>query len=147
VEVAGADAVMAADFGTPVTTTGFSVCVLDDLAGTPRIAAEVVVPSGANWTAQATGFRHRNADRTLLAKLRGGQPGRPRISIVAKTPALAGSPLPLTSPVVVRLQRRDAPGCWEATFSTPSRAAPSSSRRKRSASRRREVGGAMDRRA
>lgn len=117
----GADAVVPADFGSPPTTTAFSVCVLDDVAGTPRVAAEVLLPSGADWTPQSTGFRLRNADRTLVAKLRGGIPGRPRLSIVAKTPALAASPLPLTPPVVVRLQRRDAPGCWESTFSTPSR--------------------------
>jgi cysteine-rich repeat protein/predicted outer membrane repeat protein len=125
----GADAVAVADFGMPTASTDYSVCVIDDVAGTPRLAAEVLVPSGTTcpscWKTQAAGFRYKSGDHTLAAKLRAGDPGRSRVTVSAKTPALAASPLPISTPVIVRLQRHDAPGCWDSRFSTASRSTAS----------------------
>jgi len=121
----GADAVTTSDFGAPLATTGFTLCVIDDVSGTPRLAVDTSIPSGTAcqgcWVTRSNGFRFRSADRSLVTKLRAGAPGRSRFQVGAKAPTLAVPPLPLVTPVRVRLHRNDAPTCWESVFSTASR--------------------------
>jgi hypothetical protein len=57
-----------------------------------------------------------DSDRLLL---RGGAFARGKISVAGQGASLHLRALGLTTPVLVRLKRDDAPVCWEATFTTP----------------------------
>jgi hypothetical protein len=114
-------ATAAADFGNPMTTTDFALCLYD---GESRLIGGAVAPAGGTcggrpcWTATGRGFRY--ADRRLAetglsaVDLRAGEvtalgvAGRgPRLGV----PALPVDPLPLAAQLV-----SGGGTCWAATF-------------------------------
>ena len=114
------------DFGDPVTTDEYFLCVYDD--GVP--VSSTALPAGGMcgrkpcWTEKKTSFNYKNSSRTpdgvLTAKLTGGVAGKAGVLVLAKgfdleTPDLTT----LTGPIRVQLQRADGAICFESVFGAP----------------------------
>jgi len=118
-------------FGDPTTTSAYTLCVIDQEGGQPTVQLDATAPAGdlcagvACWKAKPTGFQYKDKDLTPdgLAKigLKAGDPGKAKLKASGKGANLALPTLPLTAPVTVRLLRKDAPVCWEATYSSPTK--------------------------
>jgi len=120
-----------ADFGDPLTTTDYEICVYDgnDDLVTRACAPAADVCDGAQpcWKETAHGFKYRNDDvgggggRTnglSIALKEGLAAGKTTINVSGKglTPALPS--LPIAQPVTVQLVN-GGNVCWEATYSAP----------------------------
>ena len=114
-----------ADFGNPVATDAYFLCVYD--AGV-RVSS-TTLPAGGTcgkkpcWAAKKTSFNYKDteltSDGTLTAKLMAGAAGKADISVQAKgvnleTPNLTT----LTGPIRVQLQRAGGV-CFESVFGAP----------------------------
>jgi hypothetical protein len=131
----------AADFGDPVTTDDYTLCLFEDAASTtPGLLASVTAPAGGTcpfgpsgvpcWTAPGTppgsrGFRYRDGGLLLpdgVAKVRlvPGGDTKAKVVVAGKGGNLAlPSPLDVTLPVTVQLQRASGE-CWETHHPTAS---------------------------
>src|SRR6185295_13922404 len=100
------------DFGNPLTTTGYRLCVYD---GTPDLIARATAPAGdtcpagACWRATSSGFKYTDAaltpDGVKTLALRAGVAGRASISLKGTGPLLDLPALPVPIlPVVAQLQ-------------------------------------------
>ncbi len=115
-----------ADFGTPLTTTGYTLCVYD---GTSAVVGSAHAPGGGTcdgrpcWKESSHGFKYRKRDisgsglvNSLQLVLKEGTAGKAKIVVTEK-----GGPvpaLPLSQPA--RVQLVNAAGtCWEATYGAP----------------------------
>lgn len=117
------------DFGSPLTTTGYQLCVYD---GSSTLVTDARAPGGGVcdgrpcWKETGTGFKYRKRDVTLAGLrnslqlvLKAGATGKAKIALTGKggvNPALP--PLPLAEPATVQLVN-DAGVCWEDTYSAP----------------------------
>lgn len=118
-------AVAASDFGTPITSTEYVLCVYDNLGlrVSARVPAARTCSATGCWKSLgAKGFRYRDTAGTLdgltLVRLRAGAPGKAKIAVRGKGMNLAIPKLPLSTPVRVQVARADGAACWEATYST-----------------------------
>jgi len=117
-----------ADFGNPVTTDGYALCVYDESGRAPATLLGVPIPLGGAcenkpcWKATGNGFKY--ADKagavgglTGIA-LKSGDSGRASVQVKGKGTNLPFGSLPqaLPLPLTVQLQRDGQ--CWGATFST-----------------------------
>jgi cysteine-rich repeat protein len=115
------------EFGDPLATTGYDLCLYDRGTGSLRLLMrESVAPGGTCagtpcWTATSTTFEYRNPDGPMQQLvLHGGPSGRATVTARAAGGALTLPPMPIAPPVMVRL--RGANGlCWGANFSVPER--------------------------
>jgi hypothetical protein len=117
------------DFGDPLSTTEYQLCVYD---GTSSLIAHALVPAGGLcnvasprpcWTVKKTGFKYK--DKDALSEgiqqivLKSGVAEAAKIVVKGKGAALAMPPLfPLAQPLTVQLRNTDGV-CWEATYSAP----------------------------
>jgi hypothetical protein len=117
------------DYGDPLTTDDYALCVYDNGALLTSIdAAHGGTCRGKPcWTAKPTSLVYRNADRSPtgtqgIALKQGLVNGAASITVKAKG---AKIPLPdlgaLTGPLVVQLQRSGGAPCFGATYSAPFR--------------------------
>jgi glucose/arabinose dehydrogenase len=119
-----------ANFGNPVTTTGYSFCLY---AGTASaLVATASVPAAGTcsgkpcWKAISTkGYRFKdktaaNDGGTFQMKLSAGEAGKSKILFKAKGPNLdltpATLPLDESAPLTVQFIGTDSAECWEMTF-------------------------------
>lgn len=115
-----------ADYGNPLLSTNYELCVYD---GNGRTIASAGAPPGRNWKESSTQFTYRSRDHAaggkgsgFKLKLREGPSGRARIVAQANGVGLNLQALPVTQPVVVQIKNNDSPSlCWEATYSAPAR--------------------------
>jgi CSLREA domain-containing protein len=117
------------DFGSPITTTDYAVCVYDQSTAGPTLRLAAIAPAGgvcagtSCWKETSSGFRY--ADRQLTPdglttiRLKAGAAGAGRITVKGRGAPLPLPSLPLVAPVMVQLQRRDGAACWMALFSAP----------------------------
>lgn len=121
------DATIAGDFGDPGDTTGYRLCVYDEVGGVPALAVDATVPAGARWTrGKKGGWTYKSAGgapsgvRQLVLSL--GPDGKAKVVLVGK-----GGLLPLQPPATtdallaadpaVRVQLLSSNGgCWESAF-------------------------------
>jgi endo-1,4-beta-D-glucanase Y len=114
-----------ADFGDPLGSTSYDVCVYD---GSPALVLRAAAPAGglcggrACWSETASGFKYTSRDLAPngLSKigLKAGGDGSARLSVKGKGIPLDMPALPIGAlPVTVQLERRDG-GCWSATYSS-----------------------------
>jgi hypothetical protein len=112
------------DFGNPLTTDGYSLCMYD--AGALVATARVAGSCGTKpcWTAKSTGFTFQN--RSLQPsgvqslKLVAGVDGKASVAFKGKGPSLAlPDPGSLTGPIDVQLRKSTGLPCWGARFSVP----------------------------
>jgi hypothetical protein len=119
-----------ADFGNPLATTSYELCVYDEQGGVPMLVLSPgATPDGTCagrpcWRSTNSGFSYVNRDRTTngLSKitLRAGSTGKTRISLQGKGSALGLGSLQFVQDPAVIVQMLDSDGgCWEADFSAP----------------------------
>ena len=116
-----------ADFGDPLTTTDYALCVYD---GASTLVTEAHANAAAHcngnpcWKESTTGFKFREAvggasPHSLRLTLKEGAAGLAKITVSGKggiNPAIP--PLPVTQPVDVQLVN-GAGTCWQSTYSAP----------------------------
>jgi len=115
-----------ADYGDPLASTNYELCVFDANGHTIGRAG---APPGRGWRRSSTQFTYRSADHPVSGKgssfklrLRQGPTGRARIIAQGNGVALDLQPLPATQPITVQIKNNDdPPQCWEATYSAPAR--------------------------
>jgi hypothetical protein len=103
------------DFGDPVSTDSYALCVYGEFVTQPRTLLRATVAAGPQWRAvDAKGFRYKNTQGTPVGGVTGitlkpGVTGKASIKVKAERLAL-----PLALPVTVQLRTRDQ--CWGAGF-------------------------------
>ncbi|TMB46007.1 MAG: hypothetical protein E6J55_02815 [Deltaproteobacteria bacterium] len=110
------------DFGNPLATTDYQLCVYD---GNGHTIARGGMPPGGTcggrpcWRETATRFTYgRGGSSSISLRLRPGPDGKAEIVARGTGVALDLSPLPASQPVTVQLKNNEGK-CWEATFSAP----------------------------
>ncbi len=116
------------DFGTPLTTTDYLLCVYD---GTSTKIAEGLAPANglcnasnptACWSDKPTGFKYKDKDLTphglQQILLKEGLVEKAKIIVKGKGLNLDMPSMPVTQPLTVQL-RNGAGVCWEAVYSSP----------------------------
>lgn len=114
-----------ADFGSPLTTTDYLICVYDGTG----VRLEAVAPGGGTcsgrpcWKGRSTGYQYRDKELTpdglFNIRLRAGDAGFAQVGVLAKGPNLGLPAPPFTTPVTVQLIRSDGDACWSAVMSEP----------------------------
>ncbi len=120
-----------ADFGDPLTTDGYALCLYADTAATPTLVSELLAPPGGAckngkpcWKALgkppgASGFKYNDADltphglQTIVAKP--GIDEKAQVTVKGKGARLRLPAMPITAfPLKVQLQGADA--CFEVHY-------------------------------
>ncbi len=135
---AGGQATTPADFGDPVTTDDYTLCVFDQTATAPRLLIRSAAPAASTcpygaygepcWRALGTppgntGFGYRSSGLLLpdgLARvmLTPGAVGKAKTVVKGRGANLdMPSPLDVTVPVRVQLQAENGQ-CWEASYTS-----------------------------
>jgi hypothetical protein len=112
------------DFGTPDSTTGYVLCLVDG-TGAQVLAADV--PPGGTcgarpcWKGAAGRFTYSDGlltpDGVQSVKLKAGSDGSSKISVSGKGANLGAPAVPMVTPLRALLRRTDAAACWTSTFS------------------------------
>jgi len=119
-----------ADFGSPVTTTSYQLCIYD---GTPTVIVDALIPAGGLcgtsnpkpcWKDKPKGFDYKDKDLTpdgveQLKLKEGLAAGKASIQLKAKGTPLDDPTYPITQPVTVQLHNTTSGLCWEAVYSAP----------------------------
>ncbi len=118
-----------ADFGNPLTTSSYSLCVY--AGASPTLVMELRAPAGGVcaggkpcWKSRgAKGYRYRDLDKTPDGVTRLVLRTKPQhladLVIRARGPNIPFPALPLAQPVLAQLVKSDGPECWQATYSPP----------------------------
>jgi hypothetical protein len=120
------------DLGDPLHTSDYTLCIMDsagnalDLWARPEVSAGGTCGEAPCWLVRALGgYKFRdpasNPDGVSTLSLRPGLAGKGKMKVLGQGPNLHMPALGLTTPVIVRLKRDDAPTCWESRFSAPIR--------------------------
>jgi cysteine-rich repeat protein len=117
-----------ASVGNPTVDTSYAVCIYDETANVPALAARIDVPAGAGWQAiNPTRFQYKDATGSVngVQRLRvDGKTNGSKVQLHAK-----GSNLPLPGPVatdryfardneVIVQLRNTVGGCWHLSLSS-----------------------------
>jgi hypothetical protein len=131
----GASAVMQSDFGNPLATTAYTLCLYDEVGGSAVFKTGATIPAAGTcgakpcWRAlSTTGWTYRDPaarnDGIKTVTLKGGSAGTPRIKMTGaganllQPSAFSGSMFfDEDTAVIVQLLRSDAGTCWSSTFS------------------------------
>jgi hypothetical protein len=119
-----------AEFGTPLTTTSYQLCIYD---GASALIFDATIPAGGLcgasnpkpcWKDKPKGFDYKDKDLTPdgvnQLKLREGLvAGKAQIQLKAKGALLDDPALPFGQPVTVQLHNAESGLCWEAVYSFP----------------------------
>lgn len=116
------------DFGTPLTSTSYILCIYDS---TPALISSAVAPADelcnvasptACWADKPTGFKYKDVDLTpngvQQILLKEGLAEKAKIIVKGKGANLVMPSMPLSQPVTVQL-RNSTGVCWEAVYSAP----------------------------
>jgi hypothetical protein len=119
-------ATMKNEFGNPVTTDGYDLCIYDNNA---LVESHMALPGGlcankACWASKTKSFEYKDKELTPHGiekiSLKEGLAGKASIQVKGKGGLLGVTPLgPLTGPLSVQLRRRDGGICFGTTFSAP----------------------------
>jgi len=116
-----------AEFGDPVHTTDYELCVYD---GSNSLVSRACAPRDnlcdgkPCWRELSSGFKYRKRDsagglkNSLQVLLRAGADGKGKIIVKGKGTAFAMPHLPMSQPVTVQLVNGGGV-CWETTHSAP----------------------------
>jgi hypothetical protein len=118
-----------ADFGNPLTTTSYTLCVY--AGGDSTMVMEANAPAGGTcagrpcWV-KRDGRRYKYVDHDqtpdgLTRVVLRANPSRSRANlvVVGRGPNLRMTTLPLELPVRAQLVQSDGPLCWESIYSPP----------------------------
>ena len=117
-----------AEFGTPLTSTSYQLCIYNGALG---LILDAAIPAGgfcsaanarACWKDGTMGFDYKDKDLTPdgieQLKLKEGASGAAQISLKGKGLLLDGPAIPVLQPLTVQLLNSNGL-CWEAVYSTP----------------------------
>jgi hypothetical protein len=114
------------DFGTPLSSTNYLLCIYT--GSTPTLVTSALAPAGGTcagkpcWKGKPTGFIYKDKDLTpnglLQIVLKSGLDGKAKIIVKGKGANLQTPALPISQPVTVQLKSSDGV-CWEAVYSAP----------------------------
>ena len=114
-----------ADFGAPLTATGYQLCIYANgsLVSRAAIPAGGLCAGKACWRENSKGFQYKDKDATpdgvTKLKLREGLvDGKAQIQLQGKGMNIDMPTLPLAQPVRVQIKNSDGV-CWETTHSAP----------------------------
>jgi hypothetical protein len=122
------------DFGDPLNTTGYTLCVYDASVNPQPLILAMAPPGGTCagkpcWKTIKNGYKYKDKELTpdglqfILEKA--GVATKTKLIVKGKGANLAMTTLPLTTPVTVQLKRSDTPTtCWQATYSTATKNLP-----------------------
>jgi hypothetical protein len=123
------DSTSAPELGTPAASTDYTMCVWDDVAGTPSLVMTMRAPAGGNcdgrpcWTPLSGGTAYRYSDAGRLPngiqqlRVRSGALGVSRLTVKGKGAALPDPPMPFAhSPRITVQVVNDAGTCWGSDF-------------------------------
>ncbi len=112
------------DFGDPLTTTDYALCIYDQ-SGRPQPVVADVAPAATGWRGLPTGYKryYRPTSSFRQGLLHAGVDGKASILVHGDSDTLAQL-LPFVTPLVVQLQASTG-ACWETTFTAPHRNTPS----------------------
>jgi hypothetical protein len=109
------------DFGDPLTTDDYALCVFDTEGGNDQVLMSARVPHGSKWLPNGKGFKYKDPSLTpggiLGITLKSGGNGKAKISVKGRGANL-GLPAILSGvgvPVTVQLLGPDGV-CWDATY-------------------------------
>ena len=104
------------DFGDPITTTSYELCIYDYTQGVPELRANMdfLAAAGSLWSVTSEGFRYTGRSEDGLRHLSLGR----RLFATAHGAQAWGLPFHSDPHVVVQLVGQ---GCWSATFSHSTR--------------------------
>jgi len=118
-------AVSPSDFGTPITSTDYVLCLYDNGGSeiSARAPAHRTCRTKPCWRALGTaGFKYRDKSATLdgltVLRLHAGAAGKATIRAKGKGANLSLPRLPFSMPVRVQLVRSGSRACWDATYSS-----------------------------
>jgi cysteine-rich repeat protein len=109
-----------AEFGDPVNTTDYRLCLYT--GGTPVPVMEINVPAVANWSAISTrGYRYTDRVKALDGILKivlKASTSNAKAMVLGRDGnlPLPGLPLDISGAVVVQLSNSDNSNCWEERF-------------------------------
>jgi Glycosyl hydrolases family 18 len=104
-----------ADFGTPATSTTYTLCLYDHGA---RVWQAKVGP-GPGWRQNGRfGWAYKAKDGITRVALRGGDAGKPKVQVKGRGAAVATLTTPLADPidVTVQLVQNASAVCWSDTY-------------------------------
>lgn len=109
-----------AEFGDPMTTTGYALCIYDGSARPQPVVGDAV-PAVVGWKSVKSGYLRTDVGSRPLRRLvlKAGADGKSRILAHGDSDTVRAI-LPFVAPVVVQLQTDDG-ACWETTLTTPKR--------------------------
>jgi hypothetical protein len=119
------------DFGNPVESDSFVLCIWDSNGGVDQLAYWSVLQPGGTcngkpcWSATSKGFKHSDKyseeSNLTKAKLSAGEAGSTSVSVQGAGIGVRPADLPFSSDpsVAVQLISSQSNACWGATFSTP----------------------------
>jgi len=119
------------EFGDPLSTTNYDLCVYDESAGRPELVMSERVTAGATcaskpcWKEASTSFKYtdkklENGPISSLS-LRAGSNGRARITMKGKGTKLGIAALPLHEQNTVTVQLSNGAACWVAHYADSTR--------------------------
>jgi hypothetical protein len=108
-----------ADFGDPVHTDAYVLCVYGQPSGITSTLLRATIPAGPSWKATRTsGFTYTDKLGTAAGvtsiTLKTGEDGRASVQLKGEGPNLELPTLPLAPPVTVQLRSRGE--CWGAGY-------------------------------
>jgi cysteine-rich repeat protein len=117
-----------ADFGSPLTTTGYALCVYDATGGVSALVLGRSAPAGGTcgtkpcWKQLSTGFKYTDKattpDGIQQVMLKAGVAGKASVQVKGKGGLLGPPILPLTKDPRVTVQLQSSAGqCWEGIYS------------------------------
>jgi hypothetical protein len=125
------DATTPEELGDPSVDTRYTVCVWDDVAGTPTLVMEMEAPPASNcsgrpcWRpfAGGTGFRYRDPgllpDGIQQVKIKSGALGKSRMLVRARGDMLPDPPMPFKQEPRITVQVVNSLGyCWGTHYVT-----------------------------
>lgn len=109
-----------ADFGAPLTTTDYVLCIYDQSARPQPVVGNLAL-AGTGWQARQTGYKRYYPPSRPLRQilLHAGADGKAKILAHGDSDTIEQI-LPFVAPVVVQLQTSTGT-CWETTLPSPSR--------------------------
>jgi hypothetical protein len=123
-------ATLKADFGDPLASTNYVLCVYDQAGGAPTLRMAADIPAGDTcagrpcWKETTRGFKYADKDRTpdgvVSLTLKEGLEGAAQIGLKAIGDNLQIPMLPLDQDATVTVQLKNDQGiCWEANYTAP----------------------------
>jgi hypothetical protein len=109
-----------ADFGSPMSTTGYALCIYDASVRSQPVVANTA-SAAIGWKSVTGGYTRNYRPNRPLRRLvlKAGADGKARIVAHGDSDTVRQI-LPFVAPVVVQMQS-DEGDCWETTFAAPKR--------------------------